>query len=717
MKLNKKGFTLVEILATIVILGILIGIAVVSISYILSNAKDGFYKNLEEQLILATKSYYTDHRTLLPQNIGQKRKVTVETLIKNNYFKRGDVVDYSKEECDTTASYVQVIKSAKDNFIYTVYLKCPAYSINHEDEIDSNLKVKVTLNKASYIEDSSAQIDITVNSLSAIASYQYTIYKSDQVIYTSDSILGSGNPGEAINKTIKLKKYVPGVIKVVATAYDIYGNVKSDFQSLDFYDEGLPRCGDQTPSLDLKDNSDWINSSSKEVDRKITMKCVNSSTKCLSSSFSKTFTEDADESYISILGENGEEVNCPVTVMIDKTKPVCGDKNDSTTWTNSNRTVSVECRDVTSGCKESSYSETFDDSNTKNQAIKTKDITIMDNAGNTESCVTDVYVDKENPTCTISKSTSSNATSITLTVSGSDLGSGVNSYSWTSDSSGFSSNTSKTITSNGTYTAFVKDNVGNIGSCSIDVANIYSVYKINYNYNGGSGNDCPSEYVSGQTTTLCTPIRENYSFDGWYTDSEFKNRIMGISSTQYGDITLYAKWTDLAPICGEVTGNTGSTWVSSRTVTVGCKNSDGTTCDSVQGTYTSNGNHSLIITGSNGITRSCSFTVSNIDAETPSISFSDSSNRVQCNGRFVSEYAFKIINTPSGFRSTGSKMVVKTMAITRSTYNYGSSSASIGNDIGCPSWSTVRFGFASAMKPSITATACNNAGRCASAST
>ena len=112
MRLNKKGFTLVEILAAIVILGILMGLAIVSVSSILSNSKEGFYDNLEDQLILAAKSYYGDHRTLLPQNIGQERQVTVETLIKNNYLKRGSVVDYGKAECNTTASYGSVIKSS-----------------------------------------------------------------------------------------------------------------------------------------------------------------------------------------------------------------------------------------------------------------------------------------------------------------------------------------------------------------------------------------------------------------------------------------------------------------------------------------------------------------------------------------------------------------------------------------------------------------------------
>ena len=39
-------------------------------------------------------------------------------------------------------------------------------------------------------------------------------------------------------------------------------------------------------------------------------------------------------------------------------------------------------------------------------------------------------------------------------------------YSWTSSSSGFGTNNNKSITTSGTYTAYVRDAAGNVGSCS-----------------------------------------------------------------------------------------------------------------------------------------------------------------------------------------------------------------------------------------------------------
>lgn len=148
--------------------------------------------------------------------------------------------------------------------------------------------------------------------------------------------------------------------------------------------------------------------------------------------------------------------------MIDTTKPVCGTKSHSTTWTNSNRTVSVKCSDATSGCKQASYSESYNDSNTKNKVVKTANITIKDKAGNSNSCSMNVYVDKQKPTCTVSGgSTSWTGGNRTVTINcndGSGSGCKVSSFK----------DTVTTTTKTKTYT--VEDNAGNTGTCT---ANIY----------------------------------------------------------------------------------------------------------------------------------------------------------------------------------------------------------------------------------------------------
>ena len=69
-------------------------------------------------------------------------------------------------------------------------------------------------------------------------------------------------------------------------------------------------------------------------------------------------------------------------------------------------------------------------------------------------------------------------------------------------------------------------------------------YEVSYMLNGGtnSGNN-PLHYTGAMDTiVLEMPSRAGYTFDGWYTDGRFTNKITEIVSRSYGNITLYAKW-------------------------------------------------------------------------------------------------------------------------------------------------------------------------------
>lgn len=715
---------MVELLATIVVLGLLMAVAIGAVSLVLNSSEENFYESLEKQVIMAAESYYADHRGSLPQAIGQKRRVTLQTLIKNNYLKKGSVVDYGKRECDTANSYVTVTKTSKSDYIYTLHLICPAKTIDHDKTAAKSLNIKITFDwDSTKVEASKANIKISVNgSISKIASYQYSIYKNGQLVYNSTSV--SASNVEELEKTIKLKKYVPGNIKMVVTAYDIHGNSKTQSNFVDIQNNDVPSCGKISPLYDLEKAKDWTNS--KSASRKITVKCNNTSVACKKKSASKTFTEDTAEGYITIEGTNGKTHECMVPVMIDKTAPSCGDTKDSTVWTSENREVSVVCEDATSGCSENEFSTLFGKEGT---VIKKDKITIEDVAGNTKECDVNVYVDQVLPTCTISKQNITE-TSLQLVVSASDGKdqSGVDSNGYSFDGKKYSSSKITTVTEDGKYTAYVKDNAGNVGTCSVDVDEFVKEYKITYHLNDGTNSSSnPATYIEGTGTKLYDATKKNYTFEGWYTDSKFTTKVTSISATATGDIDLYAKWSATPPTCGTISGNGSSSsgWASSRTVTVGCKNPDGTACPSKSATYTtstsSSYSKSITITGSNGATESCSFYVYRIDSGTPSVSYAGAAGATQCPGGSAYNwldyrYIFNISNTASGFRASGSRMVVTISGVGTGTYNYGSSRVSSGREFGCAAWSTSQYWFARSSKPSITATACNNAGRCGSRS-
>jgi len=68
-------------------------------------------------------------------------------------------------------------------------------------------------------------------------------------------------------------------------------------------------------------------------------------------------------------------------------------------------------------------------------------------------------------------------------------------------------------------------------------------YSITYKLNGGTNSENnPSSYTYGDEVTFSNPTKTGYTFLGWYTESTFTNKITKISSTTYGNKTLYAKW-------------------------------------------------------------------------------------------------------------------------------------------------------------------------------
>ena len=72
MRLNNKGFTLVEMLAVVVILGILATIMVSTATNFIKDNKEKQYKNLKKFILSAAKVYISDYRydiTLDPSTV------------------------------------------------------------------------------------------------------------------------------------------------------------------------------------------------------------------------------------------------------------------------------------------------------------------------------------------------------------------------------------------------------------------------------------------------------------------------------------------------------------------------------------------------------------------------------------------------------------------------------------------------------------------------
>ena len=69
-------------------------------------------------------------------------------------------------------------------------------------------------------------------------------------------------------------------------------------------------------------------------------------------------------------------------------------------------------------------------------------------------------------------------------------------------------------------------------------------YTITYELNGGTNApENPESYnVESETIILKDPVKTGYTFEGWYKDVEFTDKIAEITQGSNGNITLYAKW-------------------------------------------------------------------------------------------------------------------------------------------------------------------------------
>ena len=86
--------------------------------------------------------------------------------------------------------------------------------------------------------------------------------------------------------------------------------------------------------------------------------------------------------------------------------------------------------------------------------------------------------------------------------------------------------------------------VGSESSYTLYAVWIKATYTITYHMNGGSNNiNNPAGYdITDETITFANPVRDGYTFLGWFTDSAFQNKITSINQGSTGNKDIYASW-------------------------------------------------------------------------------------------------------------------------------------------------------------------------------
>ena len=218
MRENKNGFSLVELIATIVIIGVLSTSVVMSVNYIMKKADKKYYDSQKESMILAAKSYTNANRNVLPKRTGDTVEIYLATLQKKKFI--GDIFDRGKNKCDSEKSYVQVFKYDQNHYNYQSNLKCKKYC-------DKSKKINFDflwsgVEKYNNFDD--AKCKVKIRSDENIFNYSYIVKVNDEAIDSKVVRLDSKKK----ELYFQLGDFLPGEVSIEVAATDCFGNSYSD---------------------------------------------------------------------------------------------------------------------------------------------------------------------------------------------------------------------------------------------------------------------------------------------------------------------------------------------------------------------------------------------------------------------------------------------------------------------------------------------------------
>lgn len=145
MKLNNKGFTMVEMLAAVAILAIVSGIAVSSYTRYQENARNDSYEAMEQSAFSAAQSYILEKGLIIPEE-PDTRTIEVSTLVDTGYLSNLEDPRTKGDMCHA-GSTVKVSKKKSsgttlEQYTFLVTIKCNGYTSSHVDDSGNTVEGK-----------------------------------------------------------------------------------------------------------------------------------------------------------------------------------------------------------------------------------------------------------------------------------------------------------------------------------------------------------------------------------------------------------------------------------------------------------------------------------------------------------------------------------------------------------------------------------------------
>ena len=474
--MNKKGFTLIELIVVIAIMGVILILALPQISSIQSANRDRKYEAYKESFTSASKLYVDNHaRDMFGYNDSGCAIIKYSDLKGSNLIKDFASIDVT---CSRDTDTFVEVRKVGNNYKYAGSLVCRSKdgqivkSIKDDlegssciNEPDENGPI-ITSNPSSHnwVQTKNLKVNIIVSDVSGLnrnIGIQYHWVNLDNGS-TSQTYTYSYNNKKDVDKVsfrIPTKNIptVTGNYRLIIEPWktpntngvqDVLGNITYSGVSKEIYriDNTNPTCGTVTGSKTYWTNQNFT----------ISQACNDSHSGCVKNIYDQYFSSTTKTFTFTISDNAGNTTTCGVNVYLDKDYPTCGTVTGaSTSWTASNRNITVQCNDKStgSGCTQPSFQKTF------SSTTKVGKISISDIAGNVTQCNVNAYVDKTAPTCgtVTGASTSWTNQNRTITVKCNDNDSGCGSFSKTY------STTTKTSSME------IRDNVGNKRTCSYNV--------------------------------------------------------------------------------------------------------------------------------------------------------------------------------------------------------------------------------------------------------
>ena len=689
---RKKGFTLIEIIAVIIIIGILSIITVPAVSKYIVSSREKTYLSHEKSMKEAAASMTVEcidnngKDCLIPDK-GEKSFVYLSDLIEKGYLDRLKTSD-GGEFCDTNLSYVEIKNTGKSNYEYSVCLYCGDYEtdsdacVEYVDDGDKPVCGKITGENTSWSNTNKTIAvgcsDATSGCTKSEFSKTFTTSTKTGVVEITDR---SGNVTECpvnvyIDKelptcelevtggTLETSGWYSGDVKVKLKSYNdtgsgvlTYGigtsisnrnyNKNTELSGFNMGtttvigyvkdyagNEGVcsidVRVGAPKPTFEVeygyqiypnKESYTLTNMTESGTVLKSTTtdpiisftglgnyKNVNRVVVYLNKAIEQTTTgqvfysngshsETNSKKVLMVKGQTKIEFEIPkgtyqniridlgdtsgLSYDIKKIELRVGDRSSLYT----SKDVSVNIIPTNEVVKTTDFS--FDNGSTWQSGsvkeystnitgtVKTKNLaSLISNPVN----ISIGNIDKLNPKCTLkadgTMSTSEYyGTDVTISFSGTSDQNANSQYAQSNVRRyGIGSVTgNKTVihtednTTGVTYTGYVEDNAGNVGTCSITIKKKAN-FTINYNNNNGTGCTTKNVVFNNAIGSLCTPTRTGYTFAGWYKEAALTNKVETTTVFKNDFTTLYAKWT-ANTYTVTFNANGGSVGTASKTVT------------------------------------------------------------------------------------------------------------------------------------------------------